>query len=210
MLAFTYDVITSPPIVKSSLERLLELPPAEPDKPTKPCEQSPTAAFDLNIATFVKNFNASEGLLSTLLTYDPGLDGNKDGTNRYVVFVKKDLLNALCRDDGAPDCLQDKPDVSRYRRLSYVRKVDTSGMAYAGSTIGLLMERNSLFSVIISHRAGPLETASPEPIMPHLVSIEGLKTNMSYTFQTEYIGLSSPQLHLHQLASQLSYGVRPL
>ncbi|KAL7939903.1 hypothetical protein V8C35DRAFT_288030 [Trichoderma chlorosporum] len=194
VLVFTHDEITLPPPVKSSLEKLLELPPAEPDKPAKSFEPSPTLTFNLNIAKFVEKVGASNGLLSTPLTYDPVLDGDKDDTNGDVVFVKKDLLNALCRrhgDDGAPDGAQDRPDVSRYRWLSHVRKVDTTGMANAGSTTGLLGERDSLFSVIVSHRTGPLDTASPAPVVAHLVSIEGLETNMSYPFQTEYVGLSS-------------------
>ncbi|KAI0391889.1 hypothetical protein F5Y17DRAFT_385043 [Xylariaceae sp. FL0594] len=194
LLVFTHDEITLPLAIKSSLEALLELPPAEPGKPTKSFEPSPTLAYNLNIAKFVEKVGANNGLLGTPLTYDPVLDGARDDTNGDVVFIKKDLLTALCRrhgQDGAPDDAQDRPDVSRYRWLSHVRKVDTTGMANAGSTTGLLGERDSLFSVIVSHRTGPLDTASPAPVVAHLVSIEGLETNMSYPFQTEYIGLSS-------------------
>jgi hypothetical protein len=63
-------------------------------------------------------------------------------------------------------------------------------MAEAGSTTGLPGERDSLFSVIFSHRTGPLDIDQPTPAIAHLVSIGGLE-GMPYPFKTDYIALSS-------------------
>ncbi|KAL6922681.1 hypothetical protein FSST1_006707 [Fusarium sambucinum] len=82
------------------------------------------------------------------------------------------------------------PDVSRYKWLAHVRHVDTTGMAEAGSTTGLLGERDNLFSVVLSHRTGPLDSDQPTTVIAHLDSIENLEA-MTLPFRAPYVGLSS-------------------
>ncbi|OCL06353.1 hypothetical protein AOQ84DRAFT_321546, partial [Glonium stellatum] len=190
VLVFTHDEIALSTDVISKLSDILR-----PLKPTeavpKPIEATPTSAINVNIAELVAKISGND-TFSTPLTFNKDID---DPTNTLgdVVFLKKGLLQGLLRtynEKGEADPAQSQHDVSRYRWLSHVRHVDTTGMAEAGSTTGLLGERDSLFSVVISHRTGPLKVEQPTPVIAHLVSIEGLE-GMPYPFKTEYIALSS-------------------
>lgn len=183
VLVFTHDEILLPTNITSQLTKLLN--------PARPFTPSNTAAINVNISDFVTQVKGS-GTICTPLTFDENVD-DPAKTFGDVVFVKRDLLQALVVThdrNGATDPGQTQPDVSRYKWLSHVRRVDTTGMAEAGSTTGLLGERDSLFSVVLSHRTGPLDINQPTPVIAHLVSIEGLES-MTLPFRAPYVGLSS-------------------
>lgn len=180
VLVFTHDEIALPVDAMAQLNDLL--------KPSNPFEASPTSSINVNISSFAKQMDGND-TFSSPLTFNKDLDDL--ATVGDVVIVKKDLLAGLLRtykDDGSADSDQRKHDVSRYRWLSHVRHVDTTSMVEAGSTTGLLGEKDT--SVVLSHRTGPLRTEEPTPVVAHLVSIQGLE-GMPYPFKTDYIALSS-------------------
>lgn len=107
-----------------------------------------------------------------------------------VIFLKSELFTSLVstyNDDGEPVKGQTVPDVSRYKYLSHVRNVNTTGMAEACLTDGL-------FSIIVSHRVGPLAITQPTPVVVHLVSIEGVE-DMTLPLSTEHQFVALSSLH---------------
>ncbi|KAH7110739.1 hypothetical protein EDB81DRAFT_863055 [Dactylonectria macrodidyma] len=60
-------------------------------------------------------------------------------------------------------------DISRFKYFAHVRHVKTAGMTASAQY------KEGLFSVIMSHRAGPLSTDQKTPAVVHLVSLEGWK-----------------------------------
>lgn len=91
-----------------------------------------------------------------------------------IVFVPSSLYTELFTmydADGKPKTDQKGPDVSRYKYLAHVRDINTTGMADAG------VEDNGVFGIIVSHRTGPLSNTQPQPVVVHLVSIEGIESD---------------------------------
>lgn len=186
VLVFTHDEISLPDDVISQLTALLK-----PEEPAEPFKPSTTATINVNISDFVCKVRANDSVC-TPLTFDKNVD-DPAKTTGDVVFVKRDLLKGLVQThdiNGVAVSGQTHADVSRYKWMAHVRHVDTTGMAGAGSTSGLLGERDSLFSVVVSHRTGPLDIDQPTPIVAHLVSIEGLEA-MTVPFRAPYVALSS-------------------
>lgn len=105
-----------------------------------------------------------------------------------VIFLKKELFTSLVTtydDDGNPKTPQPVPDVSRYKFLAHVRNTNTQGMAEACLTDGH-------FSIVVSHRVGPINITQPTPVVVHLISIEGVE-NMTLPITTQFVALSSLQ-----------------
>ncbi|KAK0667210.1 hypothetical protein QBC41DRAFT_279498 [Cercophora samala] len=187
VIAFTQDEIMLPAEAEASLESLLKLP-----KSPKPFAPSPTFTYNVNMSDFVHNVGESKALSTPLTSFDASID-DPTSTKGDIVCVKSQVLQELVRtfdDKGQPNTSQAHPDVSRYRWLAHVRQVDTAGMAQAGSTTGLLGERDSLFSVVLAHRTGPLGRNQPTSVVAHLISIEGLEA-MPFPFKTPYVALTS-------------------
>lgn len=95
-----------------------------------------------------------------------------DDKNTDVILVPSALFSELFTQydtDGAP-VAQAGPDVSRYKYLAHVRDVNTAGMAES------CVEENAIFGIILSHRVGPLSNTQPQPVVAHLVSIEGVES----------------------------------
>lgn len=88
--------------------------------------------------------------------------------------------------DGTPpdQWKQKSADVSRYKFLAHARQVSTKGMAVDNA------KGEAFFSVVISHRVGPLDLTQPTPVVVHLVSIEGVGL-MTLPITTEFVALSS-------------------
>ncbi len=61
------------------------------------------------------------------------------------------------------------PDLSRYKYLAHVRNVNTQNVAGAGSN------DDGLFSVVYAHRSGPLDITTAQPVIVHLVTLEGFE-----------------------------------
>lgn len=94
-------------------------------------------------------------------------------------------------DEETPPEKQILADVSRYKYLAHVRRVSTKGMVIDNIT------GEASFSVVISHRVGPLRIEKDTPILDtpmvvHLVSIEGVeKMEMDSLRKADFVALSS-------------------
>ncbi|KAK0615571.1 hypothetical protein B0T17DRAFT_497463 [Bombardia bombarda] len=94
----------------------------------------------------------------------PDLREEKDTMYTSVIPLGAELFKHLFT-DGAGN-----GDISRYRFMSHVREVATDGMVSDGD------EDAGMYSIVLSHRLGPLEVTAPTPVMVHLVSLEGLES----------------------------------
>ncbi|KAL0631397.1 hypothetical protein Q9L58_009740 [Maublancomyces gigas] len=105
-----------------------------------------------------------------------------------VIFLDSKLFTSLVTTyvKGKPLEGQKLADVSRYKYLAHVRVVSTKGMVIDNIT------GEASFSVVISHRVGPLGIKEDTPMVVHLVSIEGVeKMEMSSLRDAEFVALSS-------------------
>ena len=188
VLVFTHDEITLPPDALKELNTLF--PVVSPAKPLAP---SPTCTYNVNMSSFISTIKKStDTMFSTPLPDFDKTENDPTKTRGDVVFVESGILTELFRsyDNNGQKVASDNPDVSRYRWLAHVRQVDTTGMAKSGAKTGPLGEKDSLLSVVLSHRTGPLGTTQPTPVVAHLVSIEGIE-GMKFPFQTPYVALTS-------------------
>lgn len=113
-----------------------------------------------------------------------------------VIFLQSKLFSSLVTtydEKGKPVNVPGTPtgqlkqklaDVSRYKFLAHARQVSTKGMTVDNA------KGEAFFSVVISHRVGPLDLTQPTPVVVHLVSIEGVG-KMALPITTEYVALSS-------------------
>ncbi|PNP48680.1 hypothetical protein TGAMA5MH_00371 [Trichoderma gamsii] len=87
---------------------------------------------------------------------------------------------------SAPKEGQTAADISRFEYFAHVRHVKTIGMTTSAQY------KDGLFSVIMSHRAGPISADQKTPAMVHLVSLEGWK-NMAFPLSSaaQYVAISS-------------------
>ena len=123
-----------------------------------------------------------------------GLSSEPSDTNSTdLVLMPPTLFSELFTAydiNGQPLQAQAGPDVSRYKYLAHLRDINTAGMADAG------VEDNGVFGVVISHRTGPLSNQQPQPVVAHLVSIEGVesdfwKANWPIGDRYQYVAMSS-------------------
>ncbi|KAK0732480.1 hypothetical protein B0T21DRAFT_369067 [Apiosordaria backusii] len=84
----------------------------------------------------------------------------KDTMYTSVILPRVELFKKLFAGEGG------KGDVSKYRYLAHVRQVATDGMVSDGD------DDAGLYSIVVSHRLGPLEVTQPTPVIIHLVSLE--------------------------------------
>lgn len=136
-------------------------------QPEKPIPQSSTSAITMSLSDLNKVKTNNAGIIASPVPVD-----NKDDTKTMldVVFVRPKTFNQLAAtfENGAPKVGQTETDLSRYKYLSHVRHVKTKGMATSAGT-----ESKGLFSVVLSHRLGPLSQDQPRAAIAHLVSLEG-------------------------------------
>ncbi|MCJ1355362.1 MAG: hypothetical protein MMC33_005353 [Icmadophila ericetorum] len=108
---------------------------------------------------------------------DP-IDQKTLDSNANFIFVPSSLFESfVCsyKADGSRDNTQTTPNVSRYKYLTHVRNITTDGMAVSGST----QEPQQLLSIIMAHRTGPWTITQPTPVVVHLVSIEGVESQLT-------------------------------
>ncbi|KAI0901550.1 hypothetical protein F4806DRAFT_4852 [Annulohypoxylon nitens] len=93
-----------------------------------------------------------------------------DRTGEFV-FIKPDLFKSLfSKFDSENNRVDAKtPYTQSYKFLSHVRKINTTGMAVAGT------EDVGIFSVVVSGRTGPMHNKAPATVAVHLLSIEGVE-----------------------------------
>lgn len=107
-------------------------------------------------------------------------------TKADFIFVKSALFNALVTDYALPEGqTQQKCNVSRYKWLAHVRNINTTGMANSG-----IDDEFGVFSIIVSHRVGPLDITQPAPVVVHLVSIEDVE-KLAFPVADGLVGLCS-------------------
>ncbi|KAF2467763.1 uncharacterized protein BDR25DRAFT_327037 [Lindgomyces ingoldianus] len=130
-------------------------------------------------ATFEVAVKASElrQVPGTVFPITNNNDPETEDATVNAIFLKPALFNELVRtygEDGKPADKQQKADVSRYKYLAHVRNINTAGMPEAGR------QETGLFSVVLSHRTGPLGLTEPAPVTVHLVSIEDVENLAVY------------------------------
>lgn len=167
-------------------------PKAQPPPPPPPPEipQNKTLAINMTI----KDLLAVKQTSTPIRDLPPTEDELSCTTD--VIFLQKELFNNLvtahgkdgkpveqkCDEDGKP--MKQYADVSRYKYLAHARKVSTIGMVIDNP------DHEAFFSVVISHRVGPLNLKMPTPVVVHLVSIEGVG-KMEFPITTDFVALSS-------------------
>ncbi|KAH6611485.1 hypothetical protein Trco_001505 [Trichoderma cornu-damae] len=161
----------------SSLFRDTSLAKDSQGKPTEIC-QSPV--FTLPLTGSDVQALRSQGSIASPI---PKADTNDPETRTTAIFLQPALFTKLvttyekqskATGDGAqiftvvsPRKEQTTADTSRFRHFAHVRHVKTGGMAASA------LYTEGLFSVILSHRVGPLSKDHKTPTVAHLVSLEG-------------------------------------
>lgn len=158
-----------------------EAPPPDPKAPPPDIPQNKTLAINMTI----------KDLLAVNKTTTPIRDlpriGDELSCTTDVIFLQKELFNCLVTEydeEGKPVNGQGHADVSRYKYLAHARKVSTIGMVIDNPN------HEAFFSVVISHRVGPLDLKQPTPVVVHLVSIEGVG-KMEFPITADFVALSS-------------------
>lgn len=146
----------------------------------KPVVQSTTLSINMTISDLWLTQNTTTPIPKVS-------DNDVANSTTDMIFLKPELFTSLVTTydaDGKPVPNQMVPDVSRYKFLSHVRNINTLGMAEAG------VEDEGLFSIVHSHRTGPLTITQPTPVVVHLVSIEGVEA-LTLPITTDFVALSS-------------------
>jgi hypothetical protein len=139
----------------------------------KPVEQTTTLAVNMPLSDLGKVKCAT-----------PVRD--RDETKADFIFVPSSLFNALVTDHALPkDQTQQNCCVSRYKWLAHMRQINTEGMANSS-----IDGEVGSFSIVMSHRTGPLSITQPTPVVVHLVSIEDVE-KMSFPVTDGLVGLCS-------------------
>lgn len=119
------------------------------------------------------------------ITDDMGLHVNNASGD--FIFIKPELFkNMFSSFDDDHNKRQDSggPETTRYKYLSHVREINTTGMAVAG------VEEIGIFSIVVGSRSGPLDNAAPVSVFVHLVSIEGVEGMGSFPTK-DFVALCS-------------------
>lgn len=143
------------------------------------CQQTDTLAVNMT----VKELRAKANVASPI-TDDMG--PNVDDASGDFIFTKPELFKNLfsCFDENNKRQDTGGPETTRYKYLSHVREINTTGMAVAG------VEEIGIFSIVVGSRSGPLNNTAPESVFVHLVSIEGVEDMKSFP-TTDYVALCS-------------------
>lgn len=138
----------------------------------KPVQQSSTQAIRMSL----KDVESTKSIVSPIKAGD---DDEKTVTD--FIFMKPELFTSLFSPFDESNHRQDvkNPDISPYRFLSHVRKMNSAGMAIAGA------EDIALFAVMVSNRSGPLDNPKATTVSAHLVSLEGVEENISFPISSD-------------------------
>lgn len=115
-----------------------------------------------------------------------GLDEKIDGTDAVnAIFIKtRQFVSLFANQSGPPTPPQSVPYLDRYQQLAHVRNVNTLHTTDAGT------QDQGTFSVVISSRTGPLDTAQTTDLLVHLVSLENVD-KIDYRTTRPRVGLAS-------------------
>lgn len=144
--------------------------------------QNKTLAINMTISDLLAVMNTATPIRELSIKDEEALSATTD-----VIFLQSKLFTSLFTtydEEGNPVDGQELADVSRYKFLAHARKVSTIGMVIDNS------QHEAFFSVVISHRVGPLDLTQPTPVVVHLVSIEGVG-KMKLPIADEFVALSS-------------------
>ena len=143
------------------------------------CKQTDTLAVNMT----VKELRAIPNVASPI-TDDMG--PNMDDATGDFIFTKPELFKNLFSTFDENNNRQDTggPETTRYKYLSHVREINTTGMAVAG------VEEIGIFSIVVGSRSGPLDNTAPVSVFVHLVSIEGVEDMKSFPTK-DYVALCS-------------------
>jgi hypothetical protein len=149
----------------------------------RPVQQSPTFTLDISYSDI--ELIKKKGVASPI---PPPEVGKEATTSMEVICIRPTLFNKLITtyENGSPKNGQTVADVSRYKYLAHVRQVRTDGMAASAKY------DKGLFSVVLSHRLGPLDMERQSPAVAHLVSIEGWESmSLLDPGKVKYVALTS-------------------
>jgi hypothetical protein len=105
-----------------------------------------------------------------------GSPSDAEAASVSTIFVKPSLFTELVRNNSSIDVEQKRPDLTRYGYLSHIRRVDNE----------------AFYSLVISHRVGPLGQKDPMPVIVHLVSLEGVEDlTLPLAAGTQYVAMAS-------------------
>ncbi|KAK6509002.1 hypothetical protein TWF481_003768 [Arthrobotrys musiformis] len=144
---------------------------------------NPDATFAFNMKVTDVNTLADPSQPATINSSLPAPTDSNQMAN--IIFVPSTLYSCFFSTYDANGVRQGTPsDVSRYQYLSHVRDINTQGMADSG------IEDVGIFSVVVSHRSGPLNITQPSPTVVHLVSIENVEA-MTYNASLHRVAMCS-------------------
>ena len=152
----------------------------------RPLKQSPTKSINLPISALKKMQNASR--LASPIVHTEFVEDEANASSD-LIFVQPRLFNELFKsyDKNGQAMAQTNADPARYKFLTHVRKVCLDGSAVPSEP-----GQPGLFSLLVSHRTGPLDAPSPTPVVVHLMSIEGVP-DMSWPVpeSIKYVAMAS-------------------
>ncbi|KAI0968468.1 hypothetical protein F4678DRAFT_474585 [Xylaria arbuscula] len=125
------------------------------------------------------------------IIYDEGVDG--EDTKANVIFIRNKLFASLFSKYDSDGNLvshqvgdQERCYISHHRFLAHLRHIHLDGTPAAGMTDS----DDHVYSVIVSHRAGPLSIDKATPMVAHLINIEGVEAMVS-SFSEKFVSLVS-------------------
>lgn len=183
LLVFSQDELQIQPDLLNDPKGLLEGTDLLKDavRLGKSIQLTPDFALDLAVRDFSK---ISQSTTPVPSSSDPE-------ARSKAIFVKKRLFNLLTSpydEFGSVSSNHDKADVLRYKYLAHVRHSKAQGMEAVGNSDGL-------YSVVHSHRVGPLVDEKSSRAVVHLVSLENWDSvntrDLLAQPEKEYVVLSS-------------------
>ncbi|TPX64270.1 hypothetical protein SpCBS45565_g06023 [Spizellomyces sp. 'palustris'] len=134
---------------------------------TFPSDVTPRQTSTMSINMTISQLRATQGIVHPLPANDSTID---PATKLDVVFLDPTLFAALVSSSPASS----KPNLDRYQYLAHSRNVNTKYTASSG-----LSSDNGTFSIVVSHRTGPLSLDRPTNCAVHLLSLEGWEDNIA-------------------------------
>ncbi|RNJ55917.1 hypothetical protein D7B24_007915, partial [Verticillium nonalfalfae] len=159
LLAFAVDELKLPP---ADLAGLLATVTTEVDG-----KQNESMAVRMSAGQIPKLGENSR--LCNAISFDKDEDARETAEPIDVIFLPKSLFVPLFSKPGSVTAL----DNTKHKYLAHVRQVATDGMAAAGSELGSDPKSlEALFSIVLSHRTGPIGAPVPTNMVVHLVSLD--------------------------------------
>ncbi|KAJ5746597.1 hypothetical protein N7520_011779 [Penicillium odoratum] len=163
-LVFSPDELTIP---KAEMEAIFE-----PTSIKSKAKQTESLAIRLPVGDLPELGKGS--------TWVPSLeiDSTERGLETGVILPTVALFNGLFgfydeEGKGPLPSPMGGPDISRYRFLAHLMRMNTTGMAHADRSDDQFSRD---FSVLVANRVGPLEGNQASPMIAHIVALEGLES----------------------------------